>query len=123
MRAIQTAEHISRMPAKEDPTVHDLLQTILVPSYPPNRSQWRKLELALKFINLSKKSARDAKTESNGEKKRKVEKHKCQNMRSEGEADEPAKKRPRLQDSEPCKTIPEQKSNWTKVKCSLQKLV
>ena len=34
-----------------------LLSTILVPSFPPNRSQWKKLEIALKFINKSKKSA------------------------------------------------------------------
>ena len=34
-----------------------LLSTILVPSFPPNRSQWKKLENALKFINKSKKSA------------------------------------------------------------------
>ena len=31
-----------------------LLSTILVPSFPPNRSQWKKLELAMKFINNSK---------------------------------------------------------------------
>jgi len=34
--------------------VDHLLQTVLVPSFPPNRSQWKKLELALKFINKSK---------------------------------------------------------------------
>ena len=34
-----------------------LLSTILVPSFPPNRSQWKKLEIALKFINKSKESA------------------------------------------------------------------
>ena len=37
--------------------VDKILQTILVPSFPPNRSQWRKLDLALKFINKSKHSA------------------------------------------------------------------
>ena len=40
---------------KEEDLDH-LLHTVLVPSQPPNRSQWRKLELALKFINNSKKS-------------------------------------------------------------------
>ena len=34
--------------------VDHLLKTVLVPSFPPNRSQWKKLELALKFINKSK---------------------------------------------------------------------
>ena len=37
--------------------VDNILQTILVPSFPPNRSQWRKLDLALKFINKSKHSS------------------------------------------------------------------
>ena len=47
-----------------DPTdVDQILQTILVPSFPPNRSQWRKLDLALKFINKSKTSANHTKTE------------------------------------------------------------
>jgi hypothetical protein len=42
-------------------TVEHLLRTVLVPSYPPNRSQWRKLELAMKFINKSLKSRKKAK--------------------------------------------------------------
>ena len=36
--------------------VEDLLKSVLVPSFPPNRSQWKKLELAMKFIKLSKQS-------------------------------------------------------------------
>ena len=42
--------------SEERDTVEHLLRTVLVPSYPPNRSQWRKLKLALKFINSSKKA-------------------------------------------------------------------
>ena len=34
--------------------VDHLLKSVLVPSFPPNRSQWKKLEIALKFINKSK---------------------------------------------------------------------
>ena len=34
--------------------VDHLLKSLLVPSFPPNRSQWKKLELALKFIKKSK---------------------------------------------------------------------
>lgn len=34
--------------------VQGILNTLLVPMDPPNRSQWRKLELAMKFINKSK---------------------------------------------------------------------
>ena len=47
--------------SEERDTVEHLLRTVLVPSYPPNRSQWRKLELALKFINMSLKSSKKAK--------------------------------------------------------------
>ena len=44
---------------KEKEDVEQLLHTVLVPAFPPNRSQWRKLEIAMKFINISKKSARE----------------------------------------------------------------
>merc|ERR1712079_216339 len=37
--------------------VKGLLETLSVPHNPPNRSQWRKLELAVKFIHKSKQSA------------------------------------------------------------------
>ena len=37
--------------------IEQLLLTILVPSYPPNRSQWKKLENALKFIKKSRKAS------------------------------------------------------------------
>ena len=37
--------------------VDHILHSVLVPSFPPNTSQWRKLELAMKFINKSKAEA------------------------------------------------------------------
>jgi len=40
--------------------VHGILNTLLVPMDPPNRSQWRKLELAMKFINISKQSVENS---------------------------------------------------------------
>merc|ERR1712227_675739 len=40
----------------KDENLDKILETVLVPSQPPLRSQWRKLELALNFINKSKKS-------------------------------------------------------------------
>ena len=42
---------------KENPEeVEEILKTVIPPSNrnPPNRSQWRKVELAMKFINKSK---------------------------------------------------------------------
>ena len=45
----------------ESGDIDDLLHTILIPTFPPNRSQWKKLENALKFINKSKESANNTK--------------------------------------------------------------
>ena len=38
--------------------VEQLLLSILVPSFPPNRSQWKKLEIALDFIKKSRSQTR-----------------------------------------------------------------
>ena len=46
---------------EETPQVDNLLSTLRIPVYPPDRSQWRKLELAMKFINNSKASAKETK--------------------------------------------------------------
>ena len=37
--------------------ISDILNSVKIPTYPPNKSQWKKLELAVKFINISKSSA------------------------------------------------------------------
>ena len=44
------------MPKENLYEVDHLLQTVIVPAFPPNRSQWRKLEIAMEFINKSKNS-------------------------------------------------------------------
>ena len=52
---------------KENPEeVDEILKTVIPPSNrnPPNRSQWRKVELAMKFINKSKAEAEKQKTSS-----------------------------------------------------------
>ena len=46
------------MPKENLDEVDHLLQTVLVPAFPPNRSQWRKLEITMEFINKSKNSVR-----------------------------------------------------------------
>ena len=46
--------------------VEDLLKTVLVPSFPPNRSQWKKLELAMKFINKSKAEVERRRSDDHG---------------------------------------------------------
>ena len=42
--------------------VDELLNTLRIPAIPPNRSQWKKLEIAVKFINKSKNSAQETRT-------------------------------------------------------------
>ena len=44
--------------------VDQLLQTILVPTFPPNRSQWRKLDIAMQFIHRSKMSLKRKREEN-----------------------------------------------------------
>ena len=44
--------------------VDQLLQTILVPTFPPNRSQWRKLDIAMHFIHRSKMSLKRKREEN-----------------------------------------------------------
>ena len=52
---------------KEDKSeVDHLLKSVLVPSFPPNRSQWKKLELAMKFINQSKAVVERSRSEDQG---------------------------------------------------------
>ena len=46
--------------AKAD-NVEDLLNKLRIPLYPPDRSKWRKLEIAMKFIEKSKTSAEQSK--------------------------------------------------------------
>ena len=31
--------------------IQDILQSVKIPCHPPNKSQWKKLEIAVKFIN------------------------------------------------------------------------
>merc|ERR1712110_451025 len=58
--------------------VQGILNTLLVPMDPPNRSQWRKLELAMKFINISKQSVANS--------RRLQEQQRAQNRRNSGAA-------------------------------------
>ena len=41
----------------QEGNVDDLLSKMRIPVYPPDRSKWRKLEIAVKFIGKSKTSA------------------------------------------------------------------
>ena len=51
----KTAARLEKLRKEKPEEVENLLKTVNVPSTgPPNRSQWRKLELAMKFINKSK---------------------------------------------------------------------
>merc|ERR1712025_192095 len=50
--------------------IQGILNTLLVPMEPPNRSQWKKLELAMKFIKLSKQSVAGTKKITASEKQK-----------------------------------------------------
>ena len=56
--------------------VEDLLKSVLVPSFPPNRSQWKKLELAMKFIKKSKAEVERRRSEDDGARKTQQEEDK-----------------------------------------------
>ena len=56
------------MTAKNSTEVEGLLKSVLVPSFPPNRSQWKKLELAMKFINNSKAVVERKRSQDHGTK-------------------------------------------------------
>ena len=54
----KTAAKLEKLRKENPEEVENLLKTVQVPTTgPPNRSQWRKLELAMKFINKSKQEA------------------------------------------------------------------
>ena len=54
------------MPSEtEEEDIKHLLHSVLIPTFPPNRSQWKKLEIALKFINASKKEVKKRNQEQN----------------------------------------------------------
>ena len=54
----KTAAKLEKLRKENPEEVENLLKTVQVPTTgPPNRSQWRKLELAMKFINKSKPEA------------------------------------------------------------------
>eukprot|EP00092_Neocalanus_flemingeri_P042796 GFUD01046940.1.p1 GENE.GFUD01046940.1~~GFUD01046940.1.p1 ORF type:complete len:127 (-),score=34.86 GFUD01046940.1:117-497(-) len=112
---------------EEDTNIHDLLHTLLVPTFPPNRSQWKKLELALKFINLSKQSAKQSKTPPDKPKAKKNKHYGPEKKVAEKEHPrEPAAKKPRMVLIEPCKTVsidPKDKSSWTKFKDSFSNML
>ena len=57
MLMLADPRHRQEMGVKEEASseeLEQLLLTILVPAFPPNRSQWKKLEVALNFIKKSR---------------------------------------------------------------------
>ena len=58
----KTAAKLEKLRKENPEEVENLLKTVQVPTTgTPNRSQWRKLELAMKFINISKQSVENSK--------------------------------------------------------------
>ena len=118
------------MSRDEDSNVHDILNTLLVPAYPPNRSQWRKLELAMKFINVSKQSAKQAKGSAEPANAKKNTKAVSHGSRRGSLYQEPLEKKSRMMMIEPCHAVsfnPKEEScrcsSWSKIKGSVQNLL
>ena len=117
--------HPLAMSTEEDTNVHDLLNTLLVPTYPPNRSQWKKLELALKFINLSKQSAKESNSSSDAKNTKRNTKA-VSHGPSQAHHREPSAKKPRMMMTEPCQAVSivhKDESSWTKIKDSVQHML
>ena len=93
--------------SEERDTVEHLLRTVLVPAYPPNRSQWRKLQLALKFINKGSKSSK--KTKKPGSDKKTAHKQSQRYFSEDYQPEKPKEKysKPGVKPTklEACKTI------------------
>ena len=105
--------------------VDELLNTLLIPNFPPNRSQWRKLELALKFINISKNCAEKRRVRKESLKIEPKEPEllivKQRNILEEIETN------PKIQNGSEIKKsnrkIPKKESNWIKIRKSLHKIM
>ena len=103
--------------------VDKILQTLLVPSFPPNRSQWRKLELAMEFIKKSRERAGGGTAEQvapaasvpckqSQTGKRKREEHGMENMRKNATDD--------TEDQKGTVNISDKKQkSWSKIKHSV----
>ena len=85
----------------QEDNVDDLLSKLRIPAHPPDRSKWRKLEIAVKFIGKSKTSAQHTK------------------KRRESMKIEPKELEMPERD---CET-PRKYKKWAKVKNSLQQVV
>jgi hypothetical protein len=84
----------------QEGSVDDLLSKLKIPVHPPDRSKWRKLEIAVKFIGKSKTSVQHT------------------NKRRESMKIEPKELEMPKED---CQT-PRKHKKWAKVKNSLQQV-
>lgn len=104
-------------------SIQDILQTVKVPCYPPNKSQWKKLELAVKFINISKTSAATTRRASMKIEPRKTSIHsnsECDKKRNSDAGEEEEEEN--LSDEGWCHKVGKKRSRWSKVSKSLNSI-
>ena len=106
-------------------SIQDILETVKVPCYPPNKSQWKKLELAVKFINISKTSAANTRRASMKIEPRKSLVHsdsECDNKKLNSDDAEEEEEEENLSDEGWCHKVGKKRSRWSKVSKSLNSI-
>ena len=94
--------------------IQDILESVKIPSHPPNKSQWKKLELAVKFINISKSSAAARRASM------KMEPKLCfHTNKTSGETCKKSLCREEYLDEKSCHKVGKKSSRWLKVSKSL----
>ena len=102
------------MSGESSTNIQDILESVKIPSHPPNKSQWKKLELAVKFINISKSSAAARRASM------KMEPKECFLTTDENsEESEKSLCREEYLDEKSCHKVGKKSSRWLKVSKSL----
>ena len=105
--------------------IQDILETVKVPCYPPNKSQWKKLELAVKFINISKTSAATTRRASMKIEPRKTSVHSNSECDKKLNSDDGEEEEENLSDDTDegwCHKVGKKRSRWSKVSKSLNSI-
>ena len=88
--------------------IDELLSSLKIPMNPPDKSQWRKLELAMRFINKSRCSAKETR------KRKESLKLEPKNLGS--------RKEDSLKNEQSIVVVP-RKKNWDKIRTSLDQIM
>ena len=96
------------------------MSTLRIPVYPPDRSQWRKLELAMKFINNSKASAKETKERKES---LKIDPKSPRLLKKDKKNPEDSNVDHPVVLSKSKESVRKRGSNWSKIRNSLQEIM